>query len=228
MPKSTSLNFTQNLDNAFTLFTSSDLQRIIIAAPNSNGTNLTTGLRTFTAALGSGTLQNGGSGATWTANVTDSRIIGPATITNYGTYLTAPSDVTTNPATVDSGSSNATWTLTAGILKTVFTAGTNDSVVKAINVISTDSSARVLSLWLSNSATGNDTMIGSVSVAASSGTNGTTANIDLIGGNLLPSLPYDTNGKRVLPMTANQILKISLPAVTAGRYIMISVMAEDY
>jgi len=229
MAKSQLLNFTQNLNNATVTFASSDLQRVIIAAPNSNGSNLTSGTRTFTAATGSGSVQTGGSSATWTATVTDSRVIGPATITNYGTYLTAPSDVTTNAATVDSGSSNATWTLTAGILKTLYTAGADDSVVKAINVSSFDSAARIMTLWISNAATGNDTFLASINIPANAGTgSGTTAAIDLLGGTLLPSLPYDANGKRIIPLKTGWILKASVPAVTAGRVITVEVMAEDY
>lgn len=229
MAKSTTLNFTQNLNNANITFASSDLQSVIAAAPNSNGTNLTSGTRTFTAAVGTGATTTGGTNATWTATVSDTRVISPAVITNYGTYLTAPSDVTTNAATVDSGTSNATWTLTTGILKTLYTGGTNDSVVKAINVASFDSAARIMTLWISNTATGADTFLGSINIPLTAGTgSGTTASIDLLSGTLLPSLPYDANGKRVLPLKAGQVLKASVPAVTAAKLIVVQVMAEDY
>jgi hypothetical protein len=228
MAKSTDLNFTQNINNQNIIFASSDLQRVIFATPNSNGSNLTTGERTFTANTGTGAIQTGGGAATWTANVTDSRVVGPATITSNGGYLSAPSDVTTNPASVDSGSSNATWTLTVGILKTIYTASANDSVVKAINVASTDSAARVMTLWLSDLANGNDTFLGAINIPVNSGVSGTVAAIDLLGGTLLPSLPYDANGKRVLPLKSGWHLKASVPAVTAGRTITVEVIAEDY
>lgn len=229
MPKSTNLNFTQNLNNNNVIYASSDLLSVIAVAANNNGSNLTSGTRTFTAAIGTGTKTTGGTDATWTATVSDTRVISPATITNYGTYLTSPSDVTTNAATVDSGSSNATWTLTVGILKTLYTGSANDSVIKAINVASFDSAARIMTLWLSNSAVGGDTFIGAVNIPLTAGTgSGTTASIDLLGGTLMPSLPYDANGKRVLPLKAGQVLKASVPGVTAARLISVQVMAEDY
>jgi hypothetical protein len=38
-------------------------------------------------------------------------------------------------------------------LVTLFTAGTNDSIVKAINVQSTDTAARVVQLWVNDGST---------------------------------------------------------------------------
>lgn len=229
MAKTNTTPFTQTLSASTVLFASSDLYSIVAVAANSNGTNLTAGTRTFTAAVGSGAVQTGGSPATWTATVTDSRVIGPVSITGNGTYTTAPSDVATNAAAVDSGSTNATWTLTAGVLKTLYTGQTNDSVVKAINVASFDSAARIMTLWLCNAAGTVNSFIGAVNIPATAGTgSGTTASIDLLGGTLMPSLPYDANGKRVLPIPAGWVLKASVPAVTAAKLITVQVMAEDY
>lgn len=229
MAKSTSLNFTQTLNASAVLFASSDIISVIAVAANSNGSNLSSGTRTFTAAVGSGAVQTGGSAATWTATVTDSRVIGPVSLTNAGTYVTAPSDVTTNAATVDSGSSNATWTLTTGVLKTLYTGASNDSVVKAINVASFDSAARIMTLWLSNASGTVNSFIGAVNIPATAGTgSGTTASIDLLGGTLMPSLPYDANGKRVIPLPSGWVLKASVPAVTAAKLITVQTLVEDY
>jgi hypothetical protein len=112
-------------------------------------------------------------------------------------------------------------------LVTLFTAGTNDSVVKAINVQSTDTAARVVQLWVNDGST--DFLIGSVNIPLRSGDNGTAASVDLLGGTLTPSLPYDANGKRVLPVPAGYILKVSSQAtVTADKTITFVCMAEDY
>ena len=111
--------------------------------------------------------------------------------------------------------------------KTVFTAGTDDSVVKAINVASTDTAARVLSLFVNNGSS--DILIGRVSIPANSGNNGTAATVDLLGGTLMPSLPYDSNGKRVLPLPAGYILKAgTTTTVTSAQSITVTAMAEDY
>lgn len=224
MAKSQNLNFTQNINNVTDVFFSSDLLRVIAVSTNSNGSNLTTGTRTFTAA--GGTLQTGGSAATWTAAVTDSRVVGEVTITGQGAYLATPT-ATSNAATVDSGSSNATWNLRVEFYKELYTASTDDAVVKAINVASLDSAARVMSLWI----IGTDSqprLIGAVNIPANSGNNGTAATVDLLGGTLMPSLPYDANGKRIITLKSGQKLAVSVPAVTAGTQIVVTAQIEEY
>jgi hypothetical protein len=111
-------------------------------------------------------------------------------------------------------------------LKPLFTAGVNDSVVKAINVQSSDTSLRVIQLWVNDGTT--DFLIGSVNVPASSGNNGTAATIDLLGGTLMPSLPYDANGKRVLPLPAGYILKVNSTSNVALGAVTVVCMAENY
>ena len=112
-------------------------------------------------------------------------------------------------------------------LKTLFTAGSNDAIVKAINVQSTDTAARVVQLWVNDGVT--DFFIGAVNIPLRSGDNGTAATIDLLGGTLMPSLPYDANGKRVLLLPAGYSLKVNSQAtVTAAREITFVCMAEDY
>jgi hypothetical protein len=115
-------------------------------------------------------------------------------------------------------------------LKTLFTAGTDDSVVKAINVQSTDTAARIVYLYVNDGVNATDFMIGSVNIPLRSGDTGLVASIDLLGGTLLPSLPYDANGKRILPLPAGYILKVSLQtgAVTTDKAITFVCMAENY
>jgi len=227
MPKSTNLYFTKNLVNPSVQFVSSDLLNVVAVYPNSNGTNLSSGTRTFTAA--GGTVQTGGSAATWTATVTDSRVIGNMTLTNFGQYLVTPT-AAANASTVESGSSNATFNLLVHYYKTLYTATTDDAVVKAINVASNDSAARIMSLWIADSVSAPPRLIGAVNIPANSGspTSGTISTIDLIGGTLMPSLPYDANGKRVIPLKAGQVLAVSVPAITAATRIDVNAMVEEY
>jgi hypothetical protein len=224
MAKSQLLNFTQNLNNVYIDFYSSDLLRVVTVSPNNNGSNLTSGTRTFTAAAG--TLQTGASAATWTATVTDSRVIGAPVITNQSAYLVTPT-ATGNAATVDSGSTNATFNLRVEYYKELYTASTDDAVIKTLNVASLDSAARVMSLWI----VGTDAqpvLIGAVNIPANSGNNGTAATVDLLGGTLMPSLPYDANGKRIIMLKAGQKLALSVPAVTAGTQINVTAQIEQY
>jgi hypothetical protein len=147
-------------------------------------------------------------------------------ITQRGQYLATPT-ATGNAATVDSGSTNATFNLRVEFYKELYTASINDAIVKAINVASLDTAARVMSLWI----IGTDAqpiLIGAVNIPANSGNNGTAATIDLLGGTLLPSLPYDGNGKRIVALKAGQKLAVSVPAVTAGTQINVTAQIEEY
>lgn len=225
MAKTTNLYFTQNIANPSVMFNSADVLNVVAVSSNANGSNLTSGTRTFTAAAG--TVQTGGSAATWTATVTDTRVVGIPTITNYGSYLATPT-ATANAATVDSGTTNATWNLRVEFLKTLYTASADGAIVKAINVASLDSAARVLSLWIADAATGNQMLVGAVNVPLNSGNSGAIATIDLLGGTLMPSLPYDSNGKRIIELKGGQVLKVSVPAVTAGTQISVTAQVEEY
>lgn len=225
MAKSTALNFTQSFANPSVIFNSADPLAVVLVSPNANGTNLTAGTRTFTAA--GGTLQTGSSAATWTQTVTDSRVIGLPTLTAPGSYLAAPT-ATSNAATVDSGSTNATFNVRAEIIKLLYTASADDAVVKAINVASLDTAARVVSLWVADPTGYNYAFMGSVNIPLNSGNTGAVATVDLLGGNLMPSLPYDANGKRVVPLKAGERLFVSVPAVTAGTQIHVTATVEQY
>jgi hypothetical protein len=224
MVKSTSLNFTQTFQNPTVVFVTSDLLTVVAVSPNAVGSGSTAGTRTFTAAAG--TLQTGGAAAAWTAAVTDGRVIGACTITVPGSYLVTPT-VAANPATVDSGTTTSTFNLRVEYYKVLYTASVDDSVVKAINVSSLDSAARVMSLWLVG-ADNQSRLIGAVNIPANSGNTGAIVTVDLLGGTLLPSLPYDANGKRVIPLKAGQKLALSVPGVTVGAQIIASAFVEEY
>lgn len=220
MAKTTSLNFTQNLSVASTVFDSAMPLSVIAAAVTNTGTGATAGSITYTVAGGTAITTS-----TFTATVgTAGTIISTPIITAVGSYTAVPT--TPNTPTPNTGTSNATFALTLGILQTLYTGATNDSVVKGISVASTDSSARNVQLWI-NTGTGGDKLLGTVAVAANSG-NGTVAAVDLLSGLLIPALPYDQNGKRVLPLKTGVILKASVPAVTAGSQFTITVVAEEY
>ena len=224
MAKSTNLNFTQNINNSYVDFCSADVLQVVSVSPNNAGTTLTDGTRTFTAAAG--TLVSGASAASWSATVLGGRVIGMPVIIEKGQYTVTPT-AAANAATVDSGTTNATFNLVVEFFKELYTSATNDSVVKAINVASFDSAARVMKLWIiSNDA--QPILIGAVNIPANSGNNGTAAAVDLLGGTLLPSLPYDANGKRVLALKAGQKIAVSVPTVTAGTQINVSAQIEEY
>jgi len=232
--KSTNLYFTQNLNSGTVQFNSSDVYQLIQVAVTSAGSNLTPGTRMFTAAGGT-TVSGGVGAATWTHTVSGAGgagyVNGPPSITSTGAYTVGNGPTASaNAATVDSGSSNATFALTVGVIKLLYTGATDQSVIKGLNVASSDSAARIMSLWIQDSGSSQLNLLGSVNIPLNSGgpASGTAASVDLLGGTLIPSLPYDANGKRVLPLKAGQKLYVSVPAVTASCYIAAHAMAEDY
>lgn len=119
---------------------------------------------------------------------------------------------------------NADAALTA---KTLFTADADDEVVKCIQIASDDTSARVVDLLINNGST--DYLLGSVSVPAASGTNGTTAAVDALAAGLFPGLPMDAVGKRVLPLKGGYALKVRNQAqITAAKTLTVTTISEKY
>jgi hypothetical protein len=112
-------------------------------------------------------------------------------------------------------------------LKTIYTGGSNDAILKALNITSTDTSVRNVALWLSDGTT--DFLLGTMPIAATSGFDGVTPAVDGLSGLLTPSLPFDNNGKRVIPMKVGSVLKIgSLTTVTTAKQITALALIEEF
>jgi len=111
--------------------------------------------------------------------------------------------------------------------KTLYTAAADDAVVKAIMVTSTDTAARNLRLIINDGST--DRTIGTVNIPITAGTTGSITAVDMLGAALMPGLPLDQQGKRILPMQAGHILKVApLVAVTATFTIDVTAVVEEY
>jgi len=113
-------------------------------------------------------------------------------------------------------------------LKLVYTATSDDAVVKGFMCVSTDSSPVNLRIVLVISP--NNIQIGTINIPASSGANGTLSTIDLLNSSAIPGLPIDRNGKRILPLGAGvqlHIAALSTP-VTANRTVTVSAIIEEY
>ena len=115
----------------------------------------------------------------------------------------------------------------ATAFKTVHTAGVNDDIVKSLMIASTDTAAMNVQLAINTGAA--DFILGTVNVPIASGTNGTAASVDALASSMLPGLPLDQSGKRVLPLKAGYVLKARvLVAVTAAKQVDISSVVEQY
>lgn len=105
--------------------------------------------------------------------------------------------------------------------KTIFTAGSNDSIIRSFNITSTDTSARIVLLYVNVGGSGTDRCIGAVNVPALSGTDGATAAVDALRTTLMTFFEADAFGNCVCYLKAGSLLKaaLSASAVTSGKTI---------
>jgi hypothetical protein len=105
--------------------------------------------------------------------------------------------------------------------KTVVTAGANGSKLTALTASSDDTSARIIQLIVTRSAT--DYILASVSVPASSGTDGTAAAVNLLNPTILPGLSVDNDGQRYLFLESGDTLTVkSTTTVTTAKTVSIA------
>ena len=136
----------------------------------------------------------------------------------FGTLLNADSFSAANGGTAPTNT------------KLLCTAGADGSILKSLVISSDDSSARVVQFWLSTDAGTTKYLIGSISVAANGGTNGSNANVDFLGSSILVGMCTDSSGKYVILLAANAKVYycVTTAAVTSGRTVYISSMLEDF
>ena len=108
------------------------------------------------------------------------------------------------------------------------TAGAEGSEVKAIMIASDDSSARVISFYLSTDSGTTKYLLGSVSVPSSSGL--TVVNVDVLGNALMVGLPLDQSGKPVMILlaAARIYVGVTIAVITSGRTVHLIGQVEDY
>lgn len=108
------------------------------------------------------------------------------------------------------------------------TAGAEGSEVKSITISSDDSSARVISFYLSTDSGTTKYLLGSVSVPSNSGL--TLVNVDVLGNVLMVGLPLDQSGKPVMILVAAARIYVGVTtaAITSGRTVHIISQVEDF
>lgn len=112
-------------------------------------------------------------------------------------------------------------------LQALYTASADDAVVKSLMCRSNDTAAMNVVVAINNGSA--DFILGTVNVPITAGSTGAIAAVDLLSGTLLPGLPYDQNGKRILPLQAGYILKVGvLVAITAAKQIDVTGVVEEY
>lgn len=110
-------------------------------------------------------------------------------------------------------------------VKTCYTAGSDDSVIKAIIVTSSDSAARDIQFYLSDGTT--NFQLRRVAIPASAGNSTSVNPVDVLSG--LVGLPFDEHGNRVLRLRRGFQLRANMvAAVSSGTEVDVIVLGEDY
>jgi hypothetical protein len=113
------------------------------------------------------------------------------------------------------------------VAKLCFTAGSNDSDIKAIVATSDDTAAINLKVYITRG--GVDYLLGTVNIPIASGTNGTVASVDILSATPFPGLPVDSVGKRYIPLKNGDTLKVAcLATMTSGKTCTVNVLGQDY
>jgi hypothetical protein len=116
-------------------------------------------------------------------------------------------------------------TYTPNTVQTLYTAGASGSKLVSAVGLSTDTVARVLQLWITRSATAY--LIGSFSIPAASGNDGSTPTANLLG--LNAGMPRDNDGQVYLFMQSGDVLGASLTAApAAGKFVYAWSMGADF
>ena len=111
--------------------------------------------------------------------------------------------------------------------KTVYTAASDDAIVKGLLCASDDTAAVNLRVGLSIGGT--VYQIGCVNIPAASGTDGTANAVDVLNALAMPGLPLDRDWKRILPLQGGVILKVAAKAtVTSAKTVTVTALVEEY
>jgi hypothetical protein len=101
---------------------------------------------------------------------------------------------------------------------TVWTAGSDDGVLKSLGLSSTDTAAAIINVYVNVGGAGTDRLMGAVPVPALSGFNGTTSPVDVLAFLGLTSL--DAYGNRVYLAQAGTTIKIAAQVtLTSGKEV---------
>lgn len=114
--------------------------------------------------------------------------------------------------------------------KELLTAGSEGSILKSLIVASDDSSARTISFYISMDSGTTKFLLFSVPVAISSGSNGTTINVDVLNNAVVQGLQIDQSGRPIIALQANAKIYMGIltAAVTSGRTIHVIASVEDF
>ncbi len=116
----------------------------------------------------------------------------------------------------------------ASTLKTLYTAGSEGSVIRSILISSDDTANRIVQFWVYNGST--SYLVGAIQAPTLAGTNGVVKAMDALAntGVMLGYQPQP-DARRTIELQAGYILKCSSTStVTSGKTITITASGRDY
>lgn len=117
---------------------------------------------------------------------------------------------------------------------TIFTAGANDSLLRALSASSTDTSDRAFNIYVNKGGAGTDRLVGTVNIPANSGNSITLPAIDILrtlvsSAFLFPFLAYDAYGNRVWNLVGGTLIKVACTTtVTAAKEVAFTGDGADF
>lgn len=119
----------------------------------------------------------------------------------------------------------------SGTIVLLATAGADDTVVRSLSITSSDTSAKDVMLFISNSATlttGNG-LIGIINVPITAGFDTSVAAVNGLNSTALPHTRIDKDGNRILVLKSGWYLKAGLKAaLTSAKKVKLVCISEDY
>lgn len=109
----------------------------------------------------------------------------------------------------------------------IYTATEDDAIVRTLSLVSDDTSARLVNLYLYNGTA--YVPMGTFNIAAMQGLNGSTVAFDLLSSSVFPGFSYDQNGKRIFPLEGGFKIAISVTSqLTEGKTMSLVGIVEEY
>src|SRR5437868_186174 len=100
--------------------------------------------------------------------------------------------------------------------QTLMTGGSTGTKIVGLNLANTDTAAKIAQIFLVRSST--SYLIGSVSVPAGAGNDGSTAAVNALSSAMVPGLPVDNDGNRYLFLQSGDTLTVGVTvAMTSGK-----------
>lgn len=113
--------------------------------------------------------------------------------------------------------------------KTVYTGATNGSKIESISITSTDTTARVLNVYITVSGT--DYQVGTINVPITAGTDAAaTASVSMLENTvMMPWIRKDSSGRPYIYLASGSVLKVaSQTTLTSNKEIDLVAQIGDY